>query len=87
MYSYHGGYAHAGVFEEETVDQARMQYEPIAFGVMGTIQAVLPQMRKNHSGHIINISSMGGVQSCRPCPSIAVQKRLTKILAKGWSPK
>ncbi|WP_312108329.1 SDR family NAD(P)-dependent oxidoreductase [Brevibacillus reuszeri] len=53
------GYTQAGVFEEVTVEQARRQYESNVFGVMGTIQAVLSHMRKNRSGHIINISSMG----------------------------
>jgi short-subunit dehydrogenase len=79
------GYAQAGVFEEVTVEQARRQYETNVFGVMGTIQAVLPQMRKNRSGHIINISSMGGVQSLPTlsiyCSSKAALENLSEGLA------
>lgn len=79
------GYAQAGIFEEVSVDQARQQYETNVFGVMTTIQAVLPQMRENRSGHIINISSMGGVQSLPTlsiyCSSKAALENLSEGLA------
>ncbi|GAA3407235.1 SDR family NAD(P)-dependent oxidoreductase [Paenibacillus hodogayensis] len=79
------GYAQAGAFEEVTVDQAREQYETNVFGVMSTIQAVLPQMRQHRSGHIINISSMGGVQSLPTlsiyCSSKAALENLSEGLA------
>ncbi|MFF2481734.1 SDR family oxidoreductase [Paenibacillus sp. NPDC058071] len=77
------GYSQAGVFEEVTVDQARKQYETNVFGVMGTIQAVLPQMRKNRSGHIINISSMGGVQSLPTLPIYCSSKAALESLSEG----
>ncbi|MCZ1265045.1 SDR family NAD(P)-dependent oxidoreductase [Paenibacillus tundrae] len=79
------GYAQAGIFEEVSVDQARQQYETNVFGVMTTIQAVLPQMREHRSGHIINISSMGGVQSLPTlsiyCSSKAALENLSEGLA------
>ncbi|WP_028562395.1 SDR family NAD(P)-dependent oxidoreductase [Paenibacillus pinihumi] len=77
------GYAQAGVFEEVTVDQARKQYETNVFGVMSTIQAVLPQMRQNRSGHIINISSMGGVQSLPTLPVYCSSKAALESLSEG----
>jgi NAD(P)-dependent dehydrogenase (short-subunit alcohol dehydrogenase family) len=55
------GYGLFGVFESATPEQVRRQYEVNVFGVMNVTQAVLPQMRKNKFGVIINISSFGGV--------------------------
>ncbi|MEK8132460.1 SDR family NAD(P)-dependent oxidoreductase [Paenibacillus filicis] len=77
------GYAQAGVFEEISVDQARQQYETNVFGVMSTIQAVLPQMRQNRSGHIINISSMGGVQSLPTLSVYCSSKAALESLSEG----
>jgi NAD(P)-dependent dehydrogenase (short-subunit alcohol dehydrogenase family) len=42
------------------IDEARRQFEVNIFGLARLIQLVLPEMRKNHYGKIVNISSMGG---------------------------
>lgn len=55
------GYGHEGLIEESTIDQLRQQFEVNVFGAVAMIQAVLPSMRKRRSGHIINITSMGGI--------------------------
>ena len=55
------GYGHEGLIEESTIDQLRQQFEVNVFGAVAMIQAVLPPMRKRRSGHIINITSMGGI--------------------------
>jgi short-subunit dehydrogenase len=49
-----------GSIEETPLDQARELFEVNLFGVARLIQLVLPQMRKQGSGKIINVSSIGG---------------------------
>jgi NAD(P)-dependent dehydrogenase (short-subunit alcohol dehydrogenase family) len=55
------GYGHEGVVEESSLDDLRRQFEVNVFGAVAMMQAVLPFMRKRHAGHIINITSMGGL--------------------------
>lgn len=55
------GYGLEGAVEEVTLAQVRQQFEVNVFGAVAVIQAVLPHMRKACSGHIINITSMGGL--------------------------
>jgi NAD(P)-dependent dehydrogenase (short-subunit alcohol dehydrogenase family) len=55
------GYGHEGVLEESALDDIRRQFEVNVFGAVAMMQAVLPSMRKRRSGHIINITSMGGL--------------------------
>lgn len=54
------GYGHEGILEETPIADVRHQFEVNVFGVVAVIQAVLPHMRRRRSGHIINITSMGG---------------------------
>ena len=54
------GYALSGAFEEVGIDEIEAQYETNVFGVIRVTQAVLPIMRKQGSGRIINISSGAG---------------------------
>ena len=55
------GYGLEGAIEEVSLDQVRRQFEVNVFGAVAVIQAVLPHMRKQRSGHIVNITSMGGL--------------------------
>ncbi|USX52840.1 oxidoreductase [Lentzea sp. HUAS12] len=57
------GYGHEGVFEESSMAELRAQFEANVFGVAATVHAVLPGMRKRRSGHILAVSSMGGLMS------------------------
>ena len=57
------GYGLFGAVEELTMDEARQQMETNFFSVMAMTQAVLPVMRNQQSGHIIQISSMAGLRS------------------------
>jgi NAD(P)-dependent dehydrogenase (short-subunit alcohol dehydrogenase family) len=51
------GYALSGAFEDLSLQEIRNQYDTNFYGVIRTTQAVLPIMRKQRSGRIINISS------------------------------
>jgi len=55
------GYGLMGVFESATSKQIQNQFDVNVFGMMRTTQAVLPYMRKNGKGTIVNLSSFGGV--------------------------
>jgi NAD(P)-dependent dehydrogenase (short-subunit alcohol dehydrogenase family) len=54
------GYALAGAFEDLAIEEIKAQYETNFFGLIRTTQAVLPIMRKQKSGTIVNISSGAG---------------------------
>ncbi len=54
------GYALVGAFEESTMQDGRAQLETNFFGTVRVIKAVLPIMRKQHKGTIVNVTSMGG---------------------------
>jgi len=54
------GYATFGALEEVTHAQAQQQFEVNVFGLMRVVRAVLPMMRQQHAGRIINVSSLQG---------------------------
>jgi NAD(P)-dependent dehydrogenase (short-subunit alcohol dehydrogenase family) len=54
------GYVLSGAFEDFAIDEIKAQYETNVFGLIRTTQAVLPTMRKQKSGIIVNISSAAG---------------------------
>jgi NAD(P)-dependent dehydrogenase (short-subunit alcohol dehydrogenase family) len=55
------GYGHEGTVEESPLDEMRRQFEVNVFGAVAVTKAVLPFMRQRRSGHVINITSMGGI--------------------------
>ncbi|KQC39931.1 SDR family oxidoreductase [Frankia sp. ACN1ag] len=55
------GYGHFGAVEELTESDIRDQLETNFFGALWVTQAVLPQLRSQGSGHIIQISTIGGI--------------------------
>jgi NAD(P)-dependent dehydrogenase (short-subunit alcohol dehydrogenase family) len=57
------GYGHEGIVEESPLDELRQQFEVNVFGAVAMIKAVLPFMRTRRRGHIINITSMGGMMA------------------------
>ena len=57
------GYGLFGMVEEVTEEQARAQVETNVFGALWVTQAALPIMRAQGSGHILQVSSIGGVQA------------------------
>src|SRR5258708_4714227 len=54
------GYGYYEIFEELDINEFKKQMDVNVYGALRTCQAVLPQMRKQRSGRIINISSIGG---------------------------
>lgn len=54
------GYGMLGALEELTDQESRENFDVNVFGSLNVIRKVLPQMRKQQSGHIFNISSIGG---------------------------
>ena len=54
------GYSIQGPFEETSLDEVRKQFETNVFGAVALTQMVLPKMRAQRWGRIVNISSMGG---------------------------
>jgi short-subunit dehydrogenase len=54
------GYGLTGAFEDLSLDEIKTLYETNVFGLVRTTQAVLPIMRKQRSGMVVNISSGAG---------------------------
>jgi NAD(P)-dependent dehydrogenase (short-subunit alcohol dehydrogenase family) len=54
------GYGSYGALEEVPLDEARRQFEVNVFGLARLAQLVIPHMRERRSGHIVNVSSIGG---------------------------
>jgi short-subunit dehydrogenase len=54
------GYGVFGSFEELSLEEIKSQFETNFFGVIRVTQLVLPSMRKQKSGTIVNVSSIGG---------------------------
>ena len=57
------GYGHFGFVEEVSEAELRAQLETNLFGAVWVTQAVLPAMRKQSSGHVIQVSSIGGISA------------------------
>jgi NAD(P)-dependent dehydrogenase (short-subunit alcohol dehydrogenase family) len=57
------GYGMGGAVEESAEGEYRPLFETNVFGLIRVTQAVLPQMRKQRSGHVVNLSSIGGLVS------------------------
>lgn len=57
------GYGHFGFIEEVSEAEARDQIETNLFGALWVTQAALPYLREQGSGHIIQVSSIGGISA------------------------
>ena len=80
------GYGHEGTLEESPLDDMRRQFDVNVFGAVAMIKAVLPAMRARRSGHIVNITSMGGFITMPGiayyCGSKFALEGITETLAK-----
>ncbi|WP_167955572.1 oxidoreductase [Anaerosporobacter faecicola] len=75
------GYGYYGAVEDVTIEEARKQLEVNLFGLARMTQLVLPMMRKQQSGKIINISSMAG----RVSTPFGAWYHATKYAVEGFS--
>ncbi|MGZ5470871.1 MAG: SDR family oxidoreductase [Nitrososphaeraceae archaeon] len=75
------GYGLFGALEEISMDEAKKQFETNLFGAMRTIKEVLPTMRKQRNGIIINVTSIAGIVGV-PAECIYVS---TKFALEGLS--
>jgi NAD(P)-dependent dehydrogenase (short-subunit alcohol dehydrogenase family) len=57
------GYGLFGAIEEVSMEEARQQMETNFFSALAVTQAVLPVMRRQRAGHVVQISSMAGMRS------------------------
>ncbi len=55
------GYGHDGLIEESSMTDLRRQFDVNVFGAVTVIKAVLPYLRARRHGHIIAVTSMGGL--------------------------
>lgn len=75
------GFAVAGFAEDIKLEELRYQFETNFFGAVAMTKAVLPTMRRQHSGHIIMVSSIGGLHGMVTTSSYAASKHALE----GWS--
>ncbi len=57
------GYGILGAVEEASDGDVRRNYETNVFGLLNVTRAVLPHLRRQRSGHVINITSVGGLSA------------------------
>jgi len=75
------GYSLLGNFEQMSTAEIQQQFATNFYGVVHLMHAVLPVIRRQRSGHIINISSVAGVVGLKHCAAYAA----TKFAVEGLS--
>jgi NAD(P)-dependent dehydrogenase (short-subunit alcohol dehydrogenase family) len=68
------GYSLLGNFEELTTPDIERQFATNFWGVVHLMRAVLPIMRRQRSGHVMNISSVAGVVGLKHCAAYGASK-------------
>lgn len=84
------GYGHEGILEESPLADMHRQFDVNVFGAVALTKAVIPGMRQRRSGHVVNITSMGGFITMPGiayyCGSKFALEGITEVLAKEMKP-
>jgi NAD(P)-dependent dehydrogenase (short-subunit alcohol dehydrogenase family) len=75
------GYGSYGAVEDVPIEEARHQFEVNLFGLARITQLILPKMRENRFGKIVNITSVGG----KVYTPFGAWYHATKHALEGWS--
>ena len=75
------GYGQFGLIEEISEEEARAQFETNVFGALWVTQAALPILREQGSGHLLQVSSIGGISAF---PNIGIYNA-SKWALEGFS--
>ncbi|CAN5150739.1 SDR family oxidoreductase [soil metagenome] len=75
------GYGQFGLIEELSEEEVRAQFETNVYGALWITQAALPYLREQKSGHIIQVSSIGGITAF---PNIGIYNA-SKWALEGFS--
>jgi|SRR5579883_3057252 NAD(P)-dependent dehydrogenase (short-subunit alcohol dehydrogenase family) len=75
------GFAMAGFVEDIKLEEIRLQFETNFFGAVAMTKTVLPTMRQQRSGHIIMVSSVGGLHGSPIISSYSASKHALE----GWT--
>jgi len=75
------GFAVAGFAEDIKLDELRRQFETNFFGTVAMTKAALPTMRRQRCGHLIQVSSIVGLQGAVTVSSYSASKHALE----GWS--
>ncbi len=75
------GNFYAGFFEELSPEQVRSQLESLLFGPMNVTRAVLPTMRRQRAGLLLNVSSTAGITGGMFCSAYSA----AKFGVEGWT--
>jgi NAD(P)-dependent dehydrogenase (short-subunit alcohol dehydrogenase family) len=81
------GFSLLGNFEEFTSAQVQKQFATNFFGVANVMRAVLPVMRRQRSGHIINVSSLAGAVGFKHCGAYGAAKFAVEGLSLAVAPE
>ena len=79
------GYGLGGMIEDTPVEQIRDVFETNVFGALAVIRAVLPTMRIQNSGVILNLSSIVGLVSYRGGGFYAATKHALEAISESLS--
>lgn len=85
------GYGLVGALEELSDAESRKNFDVNVFGTLNVIRQVMPQMRKQKSGHVFNLSSIGGFNGVFPgfgiyCASKFAVEGLSESLTEEVKP-
>jgi len=84
------GFGVLGAVEEVNLEEAKHVFETNVFGTLNVIQAALPYLRKQKSGHFVNFSSVGGFSALPGfgiyCASKFAIEGLSEALAEEVKP-